>query len=397
MRVRTESKNRGGLALWLAAAVWLWASLTAWGQQAEQTGGSSLGLRAGESLPQEKIEEIYRKILADWSAGETERAPNELIELESTLIVDGDLKTRKAVFQAEQAVVLQVGAADIEVLVPIAVLHHEAYRRMLERGAVGRAMAMGHTRKMARDLAVRYWEQSGSEGASLVSSRLLTSLGGMLQKSAQQLPAAELYQQAIELDAKNVTALVALATIYEKNAQAESAVKYLRQALAAEPVNSEALLRLALNLRRLQQDDSASEARKILEQLTSSTVPSWVTPLAFEELARLHADKEKFEDAESVLRQGMERFPADTRLPIQLASVLDRRGKPGEATDLVEKILAAPPRNEASARFLYNTVRPELFEPSRRFLAENSQSRLPVLAQALTAPPPTASVTGVGR
>jgi tetratricopeptide (TPR) repeat protein len=396
MRVRKESKDRGGLALWLAAVVWLWASLTAWGQQ-QSGGGSSLGLRAGESLPQEKIEEIYRKILADWSAGETERAPDELIELESTLIVDGDLKTRKTVFQAEQAVVLQVGAADIEVLVPIAVLHHEAYRRMLERGAVGRAMAMGHTRKMARDLAVRYWEQSGSEGASLVSSRLLTSLGGMLQKSAQQLPAAELYQQAIELDAKNITALVALATIYEKNAQAESAVKYLRQALAAEPVNSEALLRLALNLRRLPQDDSASEARKILEQLTSSTVPSWVTPLAFEELARLHADKEKFEDAESVLRQGMERFPADTRLPVQLASVLDRRGKPGEATDLVEKILAAPPRNEVSARFLYNTVRPELFEPSRRFLAENSQSRLPVLAQALTAPSPTASVTGVGR
>jgi tetratricopeptide (TPR) repeat protein len=392
MRVRKDSKYRGGPVLWLAAAVWLWASLTAW---AQQEGTGSLGLRPGEAVRQERIEEIYRKILADWSAGETERAPEELIELETHAIVDGDLKTRKLVFQAEQAVILQVGAADIEVLVPIAVLHHEAYRRMLERGALGRAMAMAHTRKMARDLAVRYWEQSGSEGAALVASRLLTSLGGMLQKSAQQLPAAELYQQALELEGRNVTALVALATIYEKNAQPESAVRFLRQAMAAEPENGEASLRLALNLRRLDQND---EARRTLERLTASAVASWVTPLAYEELGRLHSDEERPAEAEKVLRQGLERFPAEVRLHVQLAAVLDRLGKAREATALVEKVLAAPPRAEASARFLYNTVRPELFEPSRKFLAENSQSRLPVLAQALSAPPPAeASVTGVGR
>ena len=77
--------------------------------------------------------------------------------------------------------------------------------------------------------------------------------------------------------------------------------------------------------------------------------------------------------------------------------MLDRRGAPGEATALIEKALAAAPSQEASAsRYLYNAVRPEEFMATRKFLDENSQSRLQVLAQALGAPP-TAAGTGVAR
>ena len=117
------------------------------------------------------------------------------------MVLEADAGTRKVLLKAEQAIIHQVGATDIEVLVPIAMLHHEAYRRLLERGFRGHALAMIHTRTMARDLAVIYREQSGSEGAALVSSRLLTSLGGLLQQSAQQLPAAHMFQEAVELDA----------------------------------------------------------------------------------------------------------------------------------------------------------------------------------------------------
>src|SRR6185295_8777104 len=340
----------------------------------------------GERIAPEKIQELYRRILRDWSAGETDRAPNELIELETSVVVDGDAGTRKTLLKAEQAVIHQVGAADIEVLVPIAVLHHEAYRRLLGAGTRGRATAMIHTRTMARDLAILYREQSGSEGAALVSSRLLTSLGGLLLQSAQQLPAAEMFQESVELDPHNSPALLGLAAIYEKNAQPESAVKYLRQALEIDPGNSEGRLRLALNLKRLKQ---GNVTRKILEALTADTDPSWVTPLAFQELARLDSDEEKPEAAETVLRRALERFPDDARLTTQLASVLDRRGKPREATALVEKVLAASPARESSSsssRYLYNTVRPEAFAEARTFLAENSRSRLPVLSQALNAP-----------
>lgn len=396
MRVRAEGKFVGGPVAWLAVAVWLSAGLTAWAQPVPgtQNGASALGLRPGEKVPPKKIQEIYRKVLADWSAGETERAPDELIELESAVVLDADTGTRKILLKEEQAVIHQVGTADLEVLVPIAVLHHEAYRRLLERGFHGHALAMIHTRTMARDLAVLYHQQSGSEGASLVSSRLLTSLGGLLQQSAQQLPAAEMFQQAVELDPKNVAALLGLATIYEKNAQTETAVKHLRHVLEVDPGNIEGRLRLAMNLRR--QPDHGAEAAKLLTGLTAVTEPSWAMPLAFQELARLYSDEGKTAEAEKVLRQALKRYPNDLRLHVQLAAVLDRRGAPGEATALVEKALTLPAGEEASARFLYNTVRPDAFAAARTFLAENSRSRLPVLAQALGAPPP-ASGTGVGQ
>ncbi|HSS79275.1 MAG TPA: tetratricopeptide repeat protein, partial [Thermoanaerobaculia bacterium] len=272
MRVRTEAKFDGGLVAWLAVAVWLSAGLTAWAQPVPRTQGDAgtLGLRAGEKVAPEKIQEIYRRVLADWSAGETERAPNELIELEAAVVLDADPTTRKVLLKEEQAVIHQIGAADLEVLVPIAVLHHEAYRRLLQRGFHGHALAMIHTRTMARDLAILYHQQSGSEGASLVSSRLLTSLGGLLQQSAQQYPAAEMFQQAVELDPKNVAAMLGLATIYEKNAQTESAIKQLRRVLEVEPANVEGRLRLALNLRR---QDHGAEAMKLLTDLTAVTEP----------------------------------------------------------------------------------------------------------------------------
>jgi Tfp pilus assembly protein PilF len=392
MRARTERKRFGEPLVWLAAAIWLWSGQTAW---AEGTG--SLGLRAGAEISPAKIQELYRKILSDWSAGQTDRAPDELIELETAVALDTDPRTHKTLLKAEQEVIHQVGAADFEVMVPIAVLHHEAYRRLLARGSSrGHALAMIHTRNMAKDLALLYHEQSGSEGAALVASRLLTSIGGLLLQSAQQLPAAEMFQKAVELDGRNIPALLALATIYEKNAQAESAVKFLRQALAVEPANAEGRLRLALNLKRQEQTE---ESRKLLAGLTADKDDSWVTPLAYQELARLDTDRKKSSEAEKVLREGIQRFPGDLRLRIQLAAVLDRRGAPGEATALIEKALTAPSSGEAAnSRYLYNAVRADEFAQTRTFLDENSKSRLQVLAQALNAPPADAQQgTGVAR
>lgn len=396
MRARMEGKHLGGPLVWLAAAAWLWASQAAWAQ------GPTLGLRAGEQIKPERIQELYRKILTDWSTGQTDRAPDELIELETTVVVDTDARTHKTLLKAEQEIIHQVGQTDIEVLVPIAVLHHEAYRRLLAKGGRGHALAMSHTRNMAKDLALLYQEQAGAEGAALVASRLLTSLGGLLLQSAQQLPAAGMFQKAIELDGHNVPALLALATVYEKNAQTESAVKLLRQALTVEPANAEARLRLALNLKRLEQ---TAESQKLLEGLTAEKEPSWITPLAYQELARLAVDKGKSSEAEKVLRQAVERFPEDLRLRIQLAAVLDRRGAAGEATAMIEKALGssgasagAKAGEVASARYLYNAVRIDEFAQTRTYLDESAKSRLQTLAQALSAPPVDAQAsTGVAR
>ena len=203
---------------------------------------------------------------------------------------------------------------------------------------------MVHTRNMAKDLALLYSEESGSEGAKLVASRLLTSLGGLLLQSAQQLPAAEMFQKGIELDGRNIAALLALSTVYEKNAQAETAVKLLRQTLEVEPANAEARLRLALNLKRLDQD---AEARKLLAGLTADKEPSWVTPLAYQELARMEADRKKgTAEAEKVLRQAHRALPGRSAAahPARRGARPPRRAGRGDRADREGARRARSPR-----------------------------------------------------
>ena len=337
----------------------------------------------GKRAETARLQARYREILSAWVSGEVDQAPDDLIELETAAVADGNAKSRKLLLSAEQAVIHELGATSLEVLVPIAMLHHEAYSRHLSRGDRQAPLAVVHARQMARDLAILYNQQSGTEGSALVASRVLTSLGGMLLESAQQVPAAELFYEALELDRRNVPARLALSTVYEKAAQYETAVKTLREVLAIDPENPEARFRLAMSLKRL---DQKTDARKILEELAAETSPSWVTPLVYQELARLHAEFDRWAEAEKVLRAGLGRYPDHVRLHVELASVLDHRGSFGEARTLMEKIVSLPPNSGDNERLLYNSVRPEAFAEARSILEDNSRSRLPVLAQALGTP-----------
>jgi tetratricopeptide (TPR) repeat protein len=343
------------------------------------------GIRPGASRREinDAVQGRYRQILAAWAGGQTEKAITDLMALETSVVSDEDAGSRKRLLKAEEAVIHEIGAANLETLVPVAMLHHDVYRRYLELGAKGRALLLVHARGMTRDLAIIYKEQSGSEGAALVASRILTSLGGMLQQYAQQLPAAEMFYQAVELDPHNTAAMLSLAIIYEKNSQTDSAVATLRKLLAADPGNGEARLRLALNQERLSKTD---EARKGLAELADAKEATWVAAVAAQELAHLLTVQGSPAGAQKVLEAAIQRFPSDPRFYIQLASVLDRQGRVRGAQEVMEKVLTLHPSGDSSARFLYNTTRQETFAEARRFLDENARSRLSLLAEALSVP-----------
>ena len=352
--------------------------------------------QAGRRQSNDEVQGRYRKILAAWAGGQTEKAAADLMALETSVVRDSDAGSRKKLLKAEEAVIHEIGGANIETLVPVAMLHHEVYRRYLTMGAKGRSLLLVHSRGMTRDLAILYKQQSGSEGAALVSSRILTSLGGLLQQYAQQLPAAEMFYQALELDPRNSAARIALSIVYEKNSQYQSAVDVLRKVLAADPDHAEAKLRLALNLKRL---DKAGEAQKILTELAAARPGDWVTSLAIQELARLYSEKGQAANAQKALEAAIARFPDDARLYVQLAAVLDHKGEMRAAQALMEKVLALPPSptsTTASSRLLYNTTRQETFEEARHFLDENAHSRLPLLAEALNVPNHAAIAVRVG-
>jgi tetratricopeptide (TPR) repeat protein len=329
------------------------------------------------------VQNRYRQILAAWAGGQTEKAAGDLIALETSVVHDDDAGSRKRLLKAEEAVIHEIGGANLETLVPIAMLHHEVYRRYLQHGAKGRSLLLVHSRGMTRDLAILYKEQSGSQGAALVSSRILTSLGGLLQQYAQQLPAAEMFYQAVDLDRHNTAAMMGLAIVYEKNAQYQSAVDMLHKILAADPGYSEARLRLALNQKRLGKTD---EALKGLQELANAKEATWVTSLAAQELANLLSEKGSLAGAQKTLEAALQRFPGDARLYVELAAVLDHKGEMRGAQAVMEKMVALKPSTEDSSRLLYNTTRQETFAEARRFLDENAHSRLSLLAEALSVP-----------
>jgi Flp pilus assembly protein TadD len=204
-----------------------------------------------------------------------------------------------------------------------------------------------------------------------------------LQQYAQQLPAAEMFYQALTLDPRNTAAMMGLCIVYEKNAQYQSAVDLLRKIVDLDPAYSEAKLRLALNLKRLGKTD---DARKRLVELADAKEATWVNALAAQELARLLSEQGSPAGAQKVLEAAVERFPNDARLYVELASVLDRKGEMRGAQAVLEKVLTLKASPEDSSRLLYNTTRQETFAAARRFLDENARSRLSLLAEALSVP-----------
>ena len=339
-------------------------------------------LAPGEKPKPERVEALYRQALVHWAAGKSEIAFHELAALETAVVDDKDAGSAKRLLRAEERVIDQVAGAELEVLLPIARLHFEVFQLYLNENAKGRALVENHSRTMVHDLAILYREQSGSQGAALVASHLLTSLAELLQRGSQHQAAAALYTQAAQLDPHNPVPALRLAVTYEKFEQYHSAAEWLRKVLAIEPKNAEARLRLAINLGRV---GKAAEAVKLFEALTAEEgESSWVTPVAFQELARLEERREAFGRAEAVLRAGMVRFPRTVRMRLQLAALLDRQGKIRDGRQVIEEIPTLEVGTvEEGARFRYNNTTAESVAVSRSFFEENAASRMRVLAEVL--------------
>jgi tetratricopeptide (TPR) repeat protein len=298
------------------------------------------------------------------------------------MVQEGDIEVRKLLLRAQEQVIRELAAANLEVLVPMAMLHHELYRRHLEQGKARHALLTVHARNMARDLALLYEKHAGTEQARATSARILTSLGGYLLDSSQQLLAGQLFTLATGFDPASMGAHLGLATIYEKNGRYDAAVGSLRNTVAVDPMRVEAWLRLGVNLARLGQED---EARRALEPLTK--IATWVGAVAVQELAGMHTKEEQWPAAEAILRAGLERMPNEGALYLQLCAVLDRQGRRGESQELMQRFLAIPAAERGTSRLRYNRDPAEVWAEVRKRLDESSRTSLPMLAQALGLPP----------
>lgn len=159
---------------------------------------------------------------------------------------------------------------------------------------------------------------------------------GNVQQAFRELGHAAL------LDPENTATQLELGKIYLAGRRTAEALERAELVLAGDASNPDGLL---LKAAALLMEGRSKEARVILEALPVRGV---TRPDVYLLLSRAHGTGG--DDAEAVLREGIERNPRHVTLHITLARLLVERGRPAEAVALMETVVALEPE-QAGHRF----------------------------------------------
>lgn len=316
-------------------------------------------------------------LLAD---GDRQAAVESLGQLEREFVEPSMKLDEGPLWEVQGEVALDLSRRNPEVLVPILMLHHDASGLFQQQRVWHLAR---RSRLLAAALADSYADRARSEGSRVVAARTYASLGGYLHQimSTRNCRCTPFYRRALDYDPKNEAALLGLATVFEKAGDPVAAVAFLRKLVEVHPRNREAALRLAVNQLR---SGFRKNAERGFEELTGIDGPEWVVAVAFQELARHYIDREDLQAALDVLQRGRERLPGNEPLALQYAYLLERDRQLNQAADVLAAFRTEPPRQAADARARYNHWPAATVDDVRRQLWQGAESRLPMLAAALS-------------
>lgn len=325
----------------------------------------------------------YRDAVVRWVDGDAEGAAVELARREREIV--------EAVGRQELDLALQIlsetqrqaaawlAGAEAEGAVALSLLqarvaqeHFRAGRWFLADRSVEQAVWLAEGLAAVRDTAQARRDAAG----------LLLSMAAELLEAGRPRRAERLFQRALELEASEA-ALLGLAVVEELAGEPSEAVQILERLVRRAPGHREGRLRLAVNLRRLGHTD---RARQVLWDLVGTADLSWVTAVAYQELAGLDLEQGECERAVHRLRRARGLFPDQPQLAVQMAWALECAGRHGGARNLVAEIVARARRDGAggeSARTRYARWSDETLAADRRRLGELAQLSRQSLAESL--------------
>ncbi|MCP4660130.1 MAG: hypothetical protein GY856_32410 [bacterium] len=325
----------------------------------------------------------YREALVELAAENRSAARAAIIRIESDLLAS-DPRAHEPVIAAQLRAAIGAVGDQVESLVSLIWLHEELYRQYHRRQ---RYRLATHSRQMMLRLAAAYLARSDTREARQLVACALVSLAGYLQEIGARHEAQQAFERALGFDPTHEAALLALAVIHEAFGHYEMAADLLQRLRKVGPLDPEARLRLAINLRRL---GSRRQALRLLRKCIEDPAPSWVTALAYQELANLRMEEQHDEEAAAILREAIARLPGNQRLYVQLAAVLDGLERPAEARAVVDQLDPLAGRDVDSPRLRYTRIPTREIVEARRMLAAGATSRL----RGLTETPPTTAAGG---
>lgn len=334
-------------------------------------------------LDAEEVQSGYRRVLATLAAGDEDQALEELFVFETGVLGEMPRPGKVEDFWRFKLRVIRglIESQTVEVLVPVAVFHHDAYLLYRERR---RPILAGHSRTMAQELAEVYAVRAETQEANVFAGWMLTSFASFHQLSRSVSTSIAVYGRALELDPANRAAIMGLAISFERRAEYERAIEALQKALRIDPGNAEARLRLALCADRKEGVDKGAIRSQLERVLTESEVEPWVRSVAFQELARQYLDEGRTETAERIIRRGLSELPGDQQLSIQLSAILDARRRPGEALKVLTSIETGD-WNHSSPRQIYDQWPTKGLAEAREWMRQKMFDRLPLIGKGLSA------------
>ena len=327
------------------------------------------------ALPIETFRKGYLATLELLAEGRLQASIRALSELQ-TAALDGSGVALDRLRKVEIKIVKRLAREDPELLLPVLQLYQGLYEQKYTQRQF---LLSTHARRMIMALIGLYADLGDPDTARPVASSILAALAARLQAAGMPTFSGEIFGRALQLDAENRTSLLCLATGFERRGMYPEAVEYLRRLVTADPEHWEGQLRLALNLKRTHHFD---ETEPLLRRILAKSTEDWVTVVAHQELAAAYVQRGRTDDAEEVLRQGMERFPDDQKLRLLSAFLLESGHEPTAARELLEKPVNRDFATH-SPRYQYSRLPADELASDRLELEALAQAKLIDLQEAL--------------
>jgi Flp pilus assembly protein TadD len=277
-------------------------------------------------------EEAYLAALRQLAGGERAAAVQALAELERAVVAAESLPGVTDLHRQVLDLARRLSRGDGARLRPILWLHSSVARSYVS----GRDQILRHAaRQLVADLADLMWHRASTPADRVLAEQTMIALGFALLDTGKKEAATALFYRALRLDGDHPTALLAIGAIHERQGRNAQAARFLGRLVEAHPDHAEGRLRLAVNLERTGDSESA---REHLRSLVGGPAPEWIRSVAVQQLARSLVADGRAEEAEATLRSAVAELPSDHTLRIQLAWVVDLRGRPSESGRLVEAI-----------------------------------------------------------
>lgn len=323
----------------------------------------------------------YVSALRTLAGGDGTGGRAALIEMERGARVGGLLPNADRLEHVAHTVVITLGKAESESLVPVIQQRQELFLYYRDNGE---PLLASYSGRLIVNAAELYASRSAAVVAPGLAADAIASLAGYLQDQQELAGARATFARATELDPRCWPALLGIGSIFEVVGRYDLAVGYFSRAADAVPGDGEALLRLGVNLARL---GRGQRAEPVLRRCLDEHMPSWVVVIAYEELAKLEIEGKHPAAAVALLREAMKRFPGQPGIALSLAFALDRDNRPVEARAALERVWASEGDAGSSPRFRYTAWPSDALTLARGTFAKAAIERLPALARALEKAP----------